>query len=163
MESVNPPKDRPVFLTVICILSYVGLGMSILNGLTGVIFGRITSFMSPFVKNIMEQDMDLDELPEGIRRMVESSFSVLPAELTFSCFQRFPYFTDPIACTIFLDLLNSARVKYGFKLWSYVIMPDHVHLLIWPKEKGHLVSQFLHSIKEGFGSIKKLVSLNMEI
>lgn len=84
MESLNPPKDRPVFLTVICILSYVGLGMSILNGLIGAIFGRVTSFMSPLVKSVMEQDMDLDELPDGIRRMVESSFSVVHKAMEYA-------------------------------------------------------------------------------
>ena len=84
MESVNPSKDRPVFLTVICILSYVGLGLSILNGLGGAIFGRITTTLSPFVKNIMEKDVDLDTLPDGARRLVESSFSVVNKAMEFA-------------------------------------------------------------------------------
>ena len=68
-------------------------------------------------------------------------------ELTFSCFRRYPYFNDSIACFTFLDLLSLARIKYDFELWAYVIMPDHIHLLIWPKKEGHIVPKVLHSVK----------------
>jgi putative transposase len=52
-------------------------------------------------------------------------------ELTFSCYKKYPYFSDPIACKIFLDFLDNAGKKYKFELWAYVIMPDHIHLLIY--------------------------------
>lgn len=68
-------------------------------------------------------------------------------ELTFSCYKRFPYFDDTIACFIFLDLLQLARIKYGFELWAYVIMLNHIHLLIYPGEKGTVVPEILHSLK----------------
>ena len=68
-------------------------------------------------------------------------------ELTFSCYRRYPYFNDPIACEIFLNLLNIIRAKYHFELWSYVVMPNHVHLLIWPKQEGNIVPKVLHYIK----------------
>ena len=68
-------------------------------------------------------------------------------ELTFSCYREYAYFSDPIACLIFLDHLAEAREQFKFELWAYVIMPDHIHLLIWPGEKGDSVGKLLHRIK----------------
>ena len=68
-------------------------------------------------------------------------------ELTFSCYKKYPYFSDSIACEIFLDYLDSARKFYKFELWAYVIMPDHIHILIWPDERGYIVPKVLHSVK----------------
>ena len=76
METKNSSKARPTFLTVICIISYVLLGWNILNGLSGAIFGRITSSFVPFVKSIIERDVDLYDVPPGIRSLVEESFDV---------------------------------------------------------------------------------------
>jgi REP element-mobilizing transposase RayT len=53
-------------------------------------------------------------------------------ELTFSCYRRQTFFNDSVACHMFLDELNKSRGIYDFKLWAYVLMPHHVHLLIWP-------------------------------
>ena len=68
-------------------------------------------------------------------------------ELTFSCYRRYPYFSDPIACWMLLDSLSKARIQYGFELCAYVIMPDHIHLLIYPNESGHIVPKVLHFVK----------------
>ena len=84
MESVNPSKDRPVFLTIICILSYVGLGMNILNGLIGAFFGRVTLLFAPFMKSLMEEEIDLDHLPEGFRRLAENSRSVVQKAMEYA-------------------------------------------------------------------------------
>ncbi len=76
METTNSSKSRPTFLTVVCIISYVLLGWSILNGLTGAIFGRLTSAVEPFMKKIIEQDVHLGDVPVGVRNLVEDSFEV---------------------------------------------------------------------------------------
>ena len=76
METKNSPKSRPTFLTVVCIISYVLLGLSILNGLTGAIFGRLTSTFEPVLKKIIERDVHLGDVPEGVRSLVEDSFDV---------------------------------------------------------------------------------------
>ena len=68
-------------------------------------------------------------------------------ELTFSCYRRYHYFNDSIACMIFLDLLNKARMNYGFELWAYTLMPDHVHLIIYPGEDANIVPKALHDVK----------------
>lgn len=39
-------------------------------------------------------------------------------------FETKPYFD------IIIDNVNFYREKFGFKLWGYVIMPEHIHLMI---------------------------------
>ncbi|MBM3119949.1 MAG: hypothetical protein FJ006_10485 [Chloroflexi bacterium] len=49
---------------------------------------------------------------------------------TGTCENR-PYFSDGEFCRILREELEFYRDKYGFTLLGYVIMPDHVHLLLW--------------------------------
>ena len=50
--------------------------------------------------------------------------------ITFSCYKRLPYLGTPAARDCFEQSLEAARIKYGFHLRAYVVMPEHVHLLI---------------------------------
>jgi len=50
--------------------------------------------------------------------------------ITFSCYDRKPYLNTPHARDILLGSLESTRKKYNFQVLGYVIMPEHVHLLI---------------------------------
>jgi putative transposase len=53
-------------------------------------------------------------------------------ELTFSCFQRRPLLTNDLWRTWFCEGLDKACKRRRFLLLAYVIMPEHVHLLVWP-------------------------------
>lgn len=68
-------------------------------------------------------------------------------ELIFSCYHQYNYLNYPICCTIFMEELLSDRRKYQFHLWAYVLMPNHVHLLIYPYQKNYDISIILQSIK----------------
>ncbi len=50
--------------------------------------------------------------------------------LTFSCHDRLPYLTDPTACELFEHSLETVRRRYVFHVFGYVIMPEHVHLIV---------------------------------
>ncbi|HEY1985326.1 MAG TPA: transposase [Terracidiphilus sp.] len=50
--------------------------------------------------------------------------------LTFSCHGRLPYFADPVACELFEHSLETVRRRYVFHVFGYVIMPEHVHLIV---------------------------------
>ncbi|MCK4626323.1 MAG: transposase [Phycisphaerae bacterium] len=54
--------------------------------------------------------------------------------LTFSCFQRQPFFNGRYSPRWFLDAVEQARSKHPFELWAFVIMPEHVHMVILPHE-----------------------------
>ncbi len=41
-----------------------------------------------------------------------------------------------------------ARAAYHFDIWSYVIMPEHVHLLIFPRDDEYSISDMLKDIKQ---------------
>src|SRR6476646_4709143 len=58
-------------------------------------------------------------------------------ELTISCYRRFPFLKSERTCNWLADAIAEARVKHDFALWAYVIMPDHVHLIILPRRADH--------------------------
>jgi len=50
---------------------------------------------------------------------------------TTATYKNRPYFRNEEFCRILLEELKLYSKKYGFTLIGYVIMPDHLHLLIW--------------------------------
>jgi len=66
-------------------------------------------------------------MPTGLRRLQGGG---QPHFITFSCFHRQPYLKDPAARDIFEQKFEAVRDKYGFFISAYVVMPNHVHLLI---------------------------------
>ena len=50
--------------------------------------------------------------------------------LTFSCYHRLPYLNDDHSRATFLDILERLRQRHQFYLFGYVLMPEHVHLLL---------------------------------
>lgn len=73
----------------------------------------------------------------------------LPAHLHFvttNIHNRIPLFLAERCCQILLSNIDFYRKKHGFKLIGYVIMPDHVHLLLGNTE--HLtISKTMQLIK----------------
>ena len=55
-----------------------------------------------------------------------------PHFLTFSCYQRLPLLSKDRTREWLVESIEDARRKHEFHLWAWVIMPEHVHLLIWP-------------------------------
>jgi putative transposase len=68
-------------------------------------------------------------------------------ELTFSCFHRLPLLNKERTRKWFLEALDHARRHCNFSLWAYVIMPEHVHVLIWPREPTHEVRLIRTALK----------------
>jgi putative transposase len=50
--------------------------------------------------------------------------------VTFSCYRRQPFLCEPQSRDVFETSLEAMRRKYGFTIDSYVVMPEHVHLLV---------------------------------
>ena len=50
--------------------------------------------------------------------------------LTFSCYRRLPYLGGPEARSLFESALERIRKRYKFVVAGYVVMPEHVHLLM---------------------------------
>ena len=50
--------------------------------------------------------------------------------LTFSCYHRKPYLDSAAARARFERCLERTRILYDFVVMAYVVMPEHVHLLV---------------------------------
>jgi putative transposase len=50
--------------------------------------------------------------------------------INFSCYQHLPYLNSSESRDLFERSLEQTRRKYKFELYAYVVMPDHVHLLL---------------------------------
>jgi putative transposase len=58
--------------------------------------------------------------------------------ITFSCYQRRPFLRTAGKRDIVLRALEQARRRFGFVVVGYVVMPEHVHLLVSEPERGSL-------------------------
>ncbi|MGH9689278.1 MAG: REP-associated tyrosine transposase [Candidatus Acidiferrales bacterium] len=50
--------------------------------------------------------------------------------ITCSCYRRLPFFASEPRRAAFLKILQEVRDRYDFALLGYVVMPEHIHLLI---------------------------------
>jgi putative transposase len=56
--------------------------------------------------------------------------------VTFSCYRRRPYLGTRWARDQFVKVLDQVRARWKFPLIGYVVMPEHVHLLMGEPPKG---------------------------
>jgi len=67
--------------------------------------------------------------------------------LTSSCYRRGPNFAAAHSRECFESSPQRARQSYGLCVYGYVVMPEHVHLLVDEPERGCL-AQMLQSLKQ---------------
>ncbi|MGA2423905.1 MAG: transposase [Terriglobales bacterium] len=84
-------------------------------------------------------------MPWGLKRFQETCQIHF---LTFSCYHRRPRFTNAGACGMFVSALERVRENYSLCVYGYVVMPEHVHILVNEPEKGTL-AQAMQSLKQG--------------
>src|SRR5437879_574136 len=72
--------------------------------------------------------------------------------LTFSCYDRLPLLSKDRTRWWFVEALEEARRKESFDLWAWVIMPEHVHLLIWPRKAVYRMKDILTALKRPVGT-----------
>jgi putative transposase len=81
-------------------------------------------------------------------RKVNFDISGHAHELTFSCYGNRNFLLDEDACIFLAEAVNTARNKHCLKVWAYVFMPNHVHLLIYPAKDSYSISKILLTIKQ---------------
>ncbi|HEX4022026.1 MAG TPA: transposase [Acidobacteriaceae bacterium] len=82
-------------------------------------------------------------MPWGLKRYQQARHLHF---VTFSCHQRKTYLGSAAARCLFENSLETMRKRYGFSIAGYVVMPDHVHLLLSEPEKEPLAAA-LRAIK----------------
>ena len=69
--------------------------------------------------------------------------------LTCSCYQRRPLLGTPRRRDLFLRILEQVPQRYAFVVVGYVVMPEHIHLLISEPERKN-PSTVMQALKLGF-------------
>ena len=67
--------------------------------------------------------------------------------ITFSCYRRQSKLANPHARTVFESALEQTRAKYDLRVTGYVVMPEHVHLLMTEPHKASLATA-LQALKQ---------------
>ena len=90
----------------------------------------------------------MDSRPPRHKRLrrVESAGSA--RFVTFSTFRRLPLFQNDAIKDAFAGHLARARERHPFRLLAWVVMPEHVHLILLPADGR--VSTPLAGLKRGF-------------
>ena len=69
--------------------------------------------------------------------------------VTCSCYRRQPWLGSRQRRDLLLQVLEQVRRRYDFVMLGYVVMPEHIHLLISESQKGD-PSKVMQAIKQGF-------------
>ena len=72
-------------------------------------------------------------MPQGLKRYYGKQDLHF---LTFRCYRRLPLLGTQRARDVFVRELSRVRTERGFHLVGYVVMPEHVHLLVSEPRKG---------------------------
>src|ERR1700676_1357103 len=84
-------------------------------------------------------------MPWGLRRFQKTG---QVHYITFSCYRRRPNLKSDEACATFVGALERIRRDYGLCIYGYVVMPEHVHLLLNEPERNTF-AQAIKSLKQG--------------
>jgi len=56
--------------------------------------------------------------------------------ITCTCYRRLPFLASAHSRSVFVKILGEVRERFGFRLAGYVVMPNHIHLLIGEPARG---------------------------
>jgi putative transposase len=85
-------------------------------------------------------------MPTGLKRYSGHDYLHF---LTCSCYHRQPWLVSPGQRDLFLQVFEETRQRYKFVVVGYVVMPDHIHLLISEPETG-TPSTVMQVVKQRF-------------
>ncbi len=66
--------------------------------------------------------------------------------VTFSCYRRQARLNNAAICDLFLKTLEKTRQQFSLCVYGYVVMPEHVHLLLGEPASGTLADA-IHVLK----------------
>ncbi len=91
-------------------------------------------------------------MPSRLRRYDEPGHTHF---WTISCFRRLTFFCDDGIKQIVVDALCLLQQRFSVCLVGYVVMPDHVHVIVYPHASGTdlpiPISKLLHAFKQHVG------------
>ncbi|HVO80325.1 MAG TPA: transposase [Terriglobales bacterium] len=85
-------------------------------------------------------------MPASLRRRQQSGQSHF---ITFSCYRRQPNFSTADIYSLFPVSLEDMRRRFDLRVYGYVVMPEHVHLLLSEPQRG-VLADAIHYLKVSF-------------
>jgi putative transposase len=82
-------------------------------------------------------------VPRGLYRIHHSGSAHF---ITFTCYHRYAQLSDPLVRDLFVQALERSRKLYAMLVYGFIVMPEHVHLLISEPERG-TVANAIQSLK----------------
>ena len=86
----------------------------------------------------------IDSMPSGLKRFQKAESLHF---ITFSCFHRLPLLQAPGAGEMVEAVLEQTRARHQGRVYAYVLMPEHVHLLV-NEPPRILLAQLLKALKQ---------------
>ena len=68
--------------------------------------------------------------------------------LTFSCYHRSQFLRSEQCCEWLALTIKNSCAKLDYRLWAYVFMPEHVHLIVYPNRVDYRISEFSWHVKQ---------------
>ena len=90
-------------------------------------------------------------MTRALKRLQESGQSHC---ITFSCYQRQQKLVDSRLCALFVERLEAMRGRFDLRVYGYVVMPEHVHLLVGEPERG-MLCEAVHYLKLSFAKLSR--------
>ena len=84
-------------------------------------------------------------MPWGLKRFQASGQTHF---VTFCCYHRRPSLTTPIPRQVFEAALERVRLRFEVCVYGYVVMPEHVHLLL-SEPQLQTLADAIKSLKQG--------------
>src|SRR6266581_5111545 len=97
----------------------------------------------------LDPSASLRDFGSGLRRPLDAS--------TFSCYCRQPYFATVEVFDLFVRCLEDMRRRFELCVYGYVVMPEHVHLLLSEPPSTKL-AEAIHYLKLSLSFAKRLRS-----
>jgi putative transposase len=83
-------------------------------------------------------------MPYGLKRFQQAEALHF---ITFSCFHRLPFLETAEPKETFEAVLEQTRARHEARIYAYVLMPEHIHLLI-NEPPLILLAQLLKALKQ---------------
>jgi putative transposase len=118
----------------------------LLSQITGISVGRGTTCQEPTSVAwglCLWRNYDWT-MPHRLKRFQKAEALHL---ITFSCLQRLPLLRTADAKNVVEVILEQARARHEARIYAYVLMPEHVHLLV-NEPPMSLVGEFLKAVKQ---------------
>jgi putative transposase len=85
-------------------------------------------------------------------RLREFDYSAPRAYFVTICAKEGPaVLSDRKVATSVIDSLKEEKLKRGYKIYAWCLMPDHLHILLNPADSGVAISQFVQAFKSRTG------------